>query len=229
MRRGDSGNSSTLNRVPEDEEPVSENVDWELEDELLLEEQGFYQGSYKRLVAFYTLAPLTALAAFVLLALLPYVAYRWPKSHPPTYPYLASLPFPLPEILASVALYSLAHLLRSPIYALSAALIPFPLPATLLSTALHTILSTVARLFTLALLLVQHHGTRVNKIEGARRPDCLGVDVVDGEVYIGMRVSCGDWDLEGISCKRGSDKWRNDSHRCPAHGRQRGGNYGPRP
>jgi len=146
-----------LNRVPEDEEPVSENVDWELEDELLLEEQGFYQGSYKRLVAFYTLAPLTALAAFVLLALLPYVAYRWPKSHPPTYPYLASLPFPLPEILASVALYSLAHLLRSPIYALSAALIPFPLPATLLSTALHTILSTVARLFTLALLLIQHH------------------------------------------------------------------------
>jgi hypothetical protein len=43
MRRGDSGSGSVLNRVPEDSE--SENVDWELEEELLLEEQGFYKGN----------------------------------------------------------------------------------------------------------------------------------------------------------------------------------------
>ncbi|KAJ7143307.1 hypothetical protein C8R43DRAFT_571830 [Mycena crocata] len=157
MRTGDSG--GILNRVPEDEEPqnYNEDVDWELEEELVLEEQGFYRGSYKRLVALYTLAPLTALIAFVLLSILPYVAYRCPTPHSPTYPYLAILPFPLPEILASVALYSLSHILREPIYALSAILVPFPLPATLLSTALHTLLSTVARLFTLTLLLVHHH------------------------------------------------------------------------
>ncbi|KAJ7353078.1 hypothetical protein DFH08DRAFT_855884 [Mycena albidolilacea] len=155
MRRGDSGSGSVLNRVPEDSE--SENVDWELEEELLLEEQGFYKGSYKRLVALYTLAPLTALLAFALLAVLPHVAYHRPKSHPSAYPYPAILPFPLPEILASVALYSLAHLLRNPIYTLSAVLVPFPLAATLISTTLHTVLSVVARLVTLALLLVRHH------------------------------------------------------------------------
>lgn len=103
------------------------------------------------------MAPVTALLAFTLLAILPYVAYRWPKPHPPTYPYTSILPFPLPELLASVALYSLSHLLRGPIYTLSAILVPFPLPATLLSTTLHTLLSTVARLCTLALLLVHQH------------------------------------------------------------------------
>lgn len=63
------------------------------------------------------------------------------------------------EILASTALYSLSHVLRSPIYTLSTILVvaPHPLPATLLSTTLHTLLSTAARLFTLALLLVRHH------------------------------------------------------------------------
>ncbi|KAJ7750882.1 hypothetical protein B0H16DRAFT_847218 [Mycena metata] len=146
-----------LNQVPEDDEPMSENVDWEDEEEFLLEEQGFYRGSYPRLVALYTLAPFTALTAFALLASLPYVAYHCPEPYPPTYPYPASLPFPLPELLASVALYSLSHLLRSPIYTIAAIIVPFPLPATLLSTALHTALSTVARLFTLTLLLVHHY------------------------------------------------------------------------
>ncbi|KAF7373642.1 hypothetical protein MSAN_00574800 [Mycena sanguinolenta] len=158
MRRGESGSTSrsALNRVPEDNESLSES-EWELEEELLLEEQGFYKGSYKRLVAFYTLAPLTALAAFALLAILPYVAYRWPKPNPPAYPYPAFLPFPLLEILASVALYSLTHILRNPVYTFSAALVSLPLPATLLSTILQTVLSILARLFTLALLLVHRY------------------------------------------------------------------------
>ncbi|KAJ7123754.1 hypothetical protein C8R44DRAFT_152259 [Mycena epipterygia] len=152
-------NGGALNRVPEDDELQDENVDWELEEELELEAQGFYKGSYKCLVALYTLAPLTAVIAFALLAILPYVAYRCPTPHSPTYPYIWILPFPLAEILASAALYSLSHLLRSPIYTLSAILVisPHPLPATLLSTTLHTLLSTAARLFTLALLLVRHH------------------------------------------------------------------------
>ncbi|KAK7055515.1 hypothetical protein R3P38DRAFT_2847509 [Favolaschia claudopus] len=158
LRRGDSHGSvgSALNRVPEDEEP-SVHADWELEEELLLEEQGFYQGSYNRLVALYTLAPVTAVVTFVLLAALPNIAFKSEKPHVPTYPYPAILPFPLLEILASIALFSLAHLLRNPIYALSAALLPFPLPATLLSTTVHTLLSTAARLFTLSILLVQRY------------------------------------------------------------------------
>ncbi|KAJ7457051.1 hypothetical protein FB451DRAFT_1275783 [Mycena latifolia] len=152
-------NGGVLNRVPEDLEPSpgDDDIDWELEDELALEEQGYYRGSYKRLVALYTLAPLTAFVAFALLAVLPYVAYWCPNPHPSTYPYLRILPFPCPEILASIALYSLSHLLRSPVYTLSAVLVASPLPATLLSTTLHTLLSVVARLFTLALLLVRPH------------------------------------------------------------------------
>ncbi|KAJ7161083.1 hypothetical protein C8R46DRAFT_1285071 [Mycena filopes] len=153
IRVGDSSGSG-LNQVPEDEELA---LDWEEEEEMLLEEQGFYKGSYPRLVALYTLAPLTALTAFALLAGLPYVAYRCPEHHTPTYPYPALLPSPLPEILASVALYSLSHLLRSPIYTLAALIIPFPLPATLLSTTLHTALSTFARLAALTLLLIRPH------------------------------------------------------------------------
>ncbi|KAJ7454999.1 hypothetical protein B0H11DRAFT_259220 [Mycena galericulata] len=155
IRGGDTG--GVLNRVPEDDENLDEDVDWELEEELVLEEQGFYRGSYKRLVALYSLAPLTALLVWTFLAVLPYVAFRYPKPVPPTYPYLAILPFPLPEILAAVALYSLTHLLRDPLYTLCALLVPFPLPATLLSTALHTLLSTAARLVTLAILLVRQH------------------------------------------------------------------------
>ncbi|KAJ6492886.1 hypothetical protein C8R47DRAFT_424985 [Mycena vitilis] len=158
IRRGDSGSSglSRLNRVPEDEEPLPGNVDWELEEELL-EEQGFYRGSYKRLVALYTLAPLTALVAFTLLAILPYVAYRWPRAHQPSYPYLSILPFPFAEMLVSVALYSVNHLLRGPVYTISAVIVPFSLPAAVLSTTLHTLLSTAARLFTLVLLLIRAH------------------------------------------------------------------------
>ncbi|KAJ7730229.1 hypothetical protein DFH07DRAFT_781672 [Mycena maculata] len=153
---GDTGGA--LNRVPEGEElPESEDVDWELEEELVLEEQGFYRGSYKRIIALYSLAPLTALVFLVLLAVLPYIAYRSPNPQPRTYPYSTLLPFPLPEILAATALYSLTHLLRGPIYTVSAVLVPFPLPATLLSTTLHTLLSTAARLSTLALLQVRHH------------------------------------------------------------------------
>lgn len=151
---GDS--TSALNRVPEDEELAAEDgSDWELEDELALEEQGYYRGSYKRLVALYTLTPLTALVAFLLLALLPYVAYRCPTPHLRKYPYTKILPFPLPEILASIALYTLSHVLRSPLYNISAVLVALPLPATLISTTLHTILSISARFFTLSLLLVR--------------------------------------------------------------------------
>ncbi|KAJ6625961.1 hypothetical protein B0H10DRAFT_566900 [Mycena sp. CBHHK59/15] len=162
--------SGVLNQVPEDAEPAAyrdgpsfqnheDDVDWELEEELELEEQGFYRGSYKRLVALYTLAPLTALVAIVLLSLLPAFAYRCPNPHPPEYPYLPFLPFPLPELLAPVALYALSYLLRAPLYALSALLLPFPLPAILLCTVLHTIISTLTRLLALALLLVRPYAS----------------------------------------------------------------------
>ncbi|CAK5271236.1 unnamed protein product [Mycena citricolor] len=142
---------SALNRVTE--EPAEE---WRLDDdEEELEAQGYYIGSYKRLLALYTLTPITAVVFFGLLAVLPYAAYS-PHAHPHTYPYPSSLPFPAPELLLSIALYCLAHVLRAPIYALCTALAQGPLPATLLSTLFHALISIAARRTALSLLLVRH-------------------------------------------------------------------------
>ncbi|KAJ7224668.1 hypothetical protein GGX14DRAFT_651337 [Mycena pura] len=148
IRIADAG--GILNRVPEDE-PLD--ADWEYE----LEEEGFYMGSYPRLVALYTLAPLTALLTLAALAALPYIFYRRPTPLPPSYPYTTLLPYPLPELLAPAALYALTHLLRDPLYAVSAFVVPQPLAATLLSTSLYTGLSIAARFAALALLLVRPH------------------------------------------------------------------------
>ncbi|KAJ7607484.1 hypothetical protein FB45DRAFT_1067797 [Roridomyces roridus] len=144
-------NPSVLNRVPEDDEIE------ELDEEEILEEQGFYRGDYRQLVALYTLAPLTSVVGLALLAALPYVAYHLRDGHPSTYPYLAILPFPLPELVASAGLYCLTYLLRGPFYAVPAFIIPFPQTAALISTTLYTLLSIFARFAVLALLLVRQY------------------------------------------------------------------------
>ncbi|KAJ7271149.1 hypothetical protein C8J57DRAFT_298679 [Mycena rebaudengoi] len=157
--------SGTLNRVPEEgeyrvygdtESGDDEDADWELEEELELREQGLYRGSYKRLRALYTLTPVTTILVFILLAVLPGVAYPHPTTPPSSYPYAALLPYPLPELLLPTALYALTYLLRDPIYSLFSLLLPsFPLTTSLLSTTLHTLLATVARLLCLSLLLIR--------------------------------------------------------------------------
>ncbi|GLB44504.1 hypothetical protein LshimejAT787_1701310 [Lyophyllum shimeji] len=135
----------------EDDESDSEEEERELDEEL--EEHGLYRGSYRRLMLLYTLTPLTFLVFFTALALLPPLAYPLSQSWPyPTAPYF---PHPIPELLASSALFSLSHLLRTPLTALAALLLPSsPSP---LFTALHTLLALFFQQSALPLLLVAQH------------------------------------------------------------------------
>ena len=109
-------------------------------------------------MALYTLVPLTSILTFTILAFLSAVQSAPSRA----YPYAPYLPFPIPELLTTTALWSLTHLLRIPLYSLSFALsLPFPslspaLPI-FLSTALHTIVATFIRLLALPILLIQHH------------------------------------------------------------------------
>ncbi|KAL0952674.1 hypothetical protein HGRIS_006918 [Hohenbuehelia grisea] len=167
MRR-DSMTLSMLGRVPEEDGSESESEsEWEAEMELELEDQGLYSGSYTRTVALYTLVPLTTIAIFTVFAALPRFAYPL-SQHPSTpphaqYPYLPYLPYPLPEILTAISLWSLTYLLRQPLHALVAVLFT---PLTLgadhwLASALAAILTSttavLAHLAALGLLLVPRY------------------------------------------------------------------------
>lgn len=163
--------------APLDEHEREEEEELELDAELAI--QGLYRGaflfsssssadlntttgSYPRLMALYTLAPLTWIIIFVFMGLLPFLVYPIDESIPQTFPYAPYLPFPVPEFLVAVALWSFAYLIREPIYSLFAALTsPFPsisltLPL-LLSTALHTVLSTLIQQATIPLLLIPQY------------------------------------------------------------------------
>ncbi|KAF7297383.1 hypothetical protein MIND_00971800 [Mycena indigotica] len=143
-----------LNRVPEVDEPAYHDDEWVDED--LLESEGLYRGSYKRLVLLYTLAPLTIIVTIALLAFLPQIAYHDHKKDN-DYPYPALLPYPIPEILLPAALFALTHLLRPTLSAIPNLLISESLTATLISTVLTSILSTFARLISLCFLLIQSY------------------------------------------------------------------------
>lgn len=159
--RRDSG----LDRVPEelDDAPVpgterafeeaDEDPQWDLE------EQGLYTGSYRRVVAAYTLVPVSCLLMFAVFAVLPRTAWHAPSPSP-----VPSPSFHGRELLLSAALWALAHLLRVPLFTLASALLPpFPAAATVLSTAAHVLLQTLLRLSSFALLpvhLENHSHTR---------------------------------------------------------------------
>ncbi|KAH7882055.1 hypothetical protein F5I97DRAFT_2068851 [Phlebopus sp. FC_14] len=152
MRRG-----SSLGRVAEEGQiDAGEEVDVDPDEavEWELEQNGLYGGSYRRLLAMYTLVPSTALLAFVVLALLPSVAWPSPSpSAPSRYP--ALFPSPLPELFLSSSMFSLGHLLRVPVFSLSLLLVR-PSAASLLSTFLHVLVINTLRLVALALLQVRH-------------------------------------------------------------------------
>ncbi|TBU42703.1 hypothetical protein BD309DRAFT_962366 [Dichomitus squalens] len=145
--------NSWLDRVPEEAaldgdagEDDAEADDWDLA------QQGYYSGSYKRTIALYAFVPLTSLLVFLALALAPTWLWpvRWPS--PPSFP--RSFPSPLPEFTLAAALWSLSHLLRTPLWTLSA---PCPRPLdTLLFNLLHVLLSNVLRLAAFATLRVRH-------------------------------------------------------------------------
>ncbi|THU94226.1 hypothetical protein K435DRAFT_779501 [Dendrothele bispora CBS 962.96] len=180
--RTDSGGfgGGTLNRVPEDgavefehahvlpETVDDEEDEWDIDKKL--EEQGFYRGSYRTLVLFYSFVPLTFLIGFIVFALLP-ILLNPSDDAQQLYPYNDLLPFPIPELLVSISLNSFSHVLRSPFYSLSQALfsrfyslfssswqILHPtLSSSLiiaLSTVIHTLVSTGLRLAVFPILLV---------------------------------------------------------------------------
>ncbi|KDQ55978.1 hypothetical protein JAAARDRAFT_79508 [Jaapia argillacea MUCL 33604] len=182
---------SALRRVPEEDPPVGsalgeeENFEEADEDlnsdggegyggdadaELDLEGQGFYRGSYKRLMALYSLVPLASVLAYTLLAILPTLFWHSPLHHRPHPKYF---PSPLPELITSIALWSLSHLLRIPIFTFSSFLFSFlPSPpssspstspslqiilTTLLSTLLHVTFSSLLRLSSFPILRIKHY------------------------------------------------------------------------
>ncbi|KAF4586291.1 hypothetical protein EYR38_010566 [Pleurotus pulmonarius] len=161
--RGESA-ARHLQQVPEgeeDEEDNSSEQNAEIEEEL--EEQGFYKGSYSRLVLIYTLVPLTTLLVWISFAILPSVAYS--TRHPSTiYPYLPYFPFPLPELLTAFAFWCVAYVARPPIFAVISFASTFTtldsasswLP-TALSTFLHTVLSLILCIASIAILQIPLH------------------------------------------------------------------------
>ncbi|KAJ8456332.1 hypothetical protein ONZ45_g18762 [Pleurotus djamor] len=154
MRRN---STSLLHGVPEAEE--NEQDDDELPSiEEELEEEGLYKGSYSHLLFLYTLVPVTALLAWIALAVLPTAAYS--SRHPSTiYPYLPYFPFPLPELLTTSALWCLAYVLRAPIFTFLTYLFANPplswLP-TLISTFLHSFTTIVLCVASFVVLQIPH-------------------------------------------------------------------------
>lgn len=118
-----------------------------------------HTGSYKRLVAFYSLVPLTTLLTFILLAILPLVAYRLDSNSPHSpYPYSPYLPYPLPEILTAAALWSMSLLLREFVFSLStsisASLPPYvSIILSLLATTIQTLITVFLQFASVVLLL----------------------------------------------------------------------------
>ncbi|KAI6013904.1 hypothetical protein EDC04DRAFT_3145203 [Pisolithus marmoratus] len=124
---------------------VDEELEWELE------ENGLYLGSYKRLLAMYTMVPSTALITFAVI-LLPWLF--WPSSTPSHYPSYS--PSPIPELALSSAMFSLVYLLRVPLYYISLNLLR-PGFVCLVSTFLSTLVVNLLRLMSLIILEVRHY------------------------------------------------------------------------
>jgi hypothetical protein len=113
--------------------------------------------------------PLSALLAFVSLALLPVFAF--PTRHTSPFPYPPYLPFPLPEVLTATALWSLSYLLRDFLYASALSLtstIPFPTHRCpkfipILTSVVSAILQSASTLFirqlAIPILLIPYYST----------------------------------------------------------------------
>jgi hypothetical protein len=134
--------------------PQVDNVDDEEDDDVEweLQNNGLYIGSYSRLLLLNASVPIFAIVIFTVLALLPDLA--WPIAEFPS-PYPSSFPFPLPEILVSSAFFSLAHLLRVPLFSLASFLLPSE-SACLASTFIHVLVTNGLRLAALVILQVRH-------------------------------------------------------------------------
>ena len=164
---------SLLNRVPEEEavgnadEEVLEDPD---EVEWTLGERGLYSGmcqtipcdartlnvrqlgSYRRVIAMHTFVPFSSLLLLGFLAACPRLFWKFesrpPEAHPPYFP------SPIPEVILASSAWTLAYLLRTPLFTLVSFLFDktSPIITTLVFNVLHVILYNFFRLAPLAIL-----------------------------------------------------------------------------
>jgi hypothetical protein len=105
----------------------------------------------------FSIVPVSSLLLLILLAVLPPLIWPLPPGiHFPSY---RNFPFPLPELLTSISLWTLSHTLRVPIYSLFFFLAPISSPVAVsafLTTITHVLLTNFLRLSSFALLQVRH-------------------------------------------------------------------------
>ncbi|PCH43150.1 hypothetical protein WOLCODRAFT_25751 [Wolfiporia cocos MD-104 SS10] len=145
--------NSLLAEVPEEVGFADTDIEEE-ELELELEERGYYIGSYKRKVALYSLVPISSIFVFVILAVAPSLIWRPDQPSPPAH--TRSFSSPLPELLVTIALWSLSYLLRMPIYNLASAVFPIPLLQSLLFNTVYVLLSQLLRLSAVPILHIRY-------------------------------------------------------------------------
>lgn len=166
--------------------PLS-NVPEEVDDEdleELLEEEGLYLGSYKRLVQTYTLVPVTSILVWLLAAFVPPLI--WPTDAPTTPP-VPYFPTPLLELLLSVSLFALSHSLNPYLFALAGALLPHAVSASILGTALHVLLRNALRISAIPLLrLTVPDDTAMYRAPAFRRLWWLALGWSLAEVTVGI-------------------------------------------
>lgn len=95
--------------------------------------------------------PITSLIVWLILAFVPPLI--WP-THPPKTPHAPHFPTPLPELLLSVSLFALSHLLNPYLFAFASALLLHPTATSVLGTALHVVLRNGLRTAALPLLAI---------------------------------------------------------------------------
>lgn len=108
-------------------------------------------GSYSHLVRVYTIVPIASFLTWLLLASVPPLI--WP-THAPEAPHAPYFPTPLPELLLSISLFTLSHLLSPYLFALAGALLPHPTATSVLGTALHVVLRNALRTAALPILAI---------------------------------------------------------------------------
>lgn len=115
----------------------------------------WYIGSYTRLIYLFGIVPLSSLLLLLFIAVLPPLI--WPLPESTHFPSIPNFPFPYPEVLTSIALWSLSHTIHVPLYTFFAFLAPANThAATVLATTVHVICTNVFRLSACALLQMRH-------------------------------------------------------------------------
>lgn len=128
--------------------------------------------------------PVTSLLVWLLAAFVPPLI--WP-SDAPTTPPVPYFPTPLPELLLSISLFALSHLLNPYLFAIAGALLPHPISASILGTALHVLLRNALRISAFPLLrLAVPEGTAMYRAPAFRRLWWLALGWSFAEVAVGI-------------------------------------------